>query len=145
MEVTAFLNKYTKLDFSDVVVSTESREYYAASFNADGSRYVFRSAKVTPKKIGLFVTLWCRNANGITRPFAVADGISNIIIYIKDGNRSGYFNFTAEILLAKKIMSADGSGGKRGIRVYPPWSKPISKQALATQKWQVEFFTELGF
>ena len=61
MEVISFLKKHTELDFSDVIISPEGTEYYAASFKVSRRQYIFRSAKVTPKKIGLFVTLWCRN------------------------------------------------------------------------------------
>lgn len=28
------------------------------------------------------------------------------------------------------------------IRVYPAWDRPISKQAIATQKWQLGYFVE---
>ena len=28
------------------------------------------------------------------------------------------------------------------IRVYPIWDKPTSKQAMETQKWQLEYFVE---
>lgn len=29
------------------------------------------------------------------------------------------------------------------IRVYPSWENPTSKQAIETQKWQLEYFVEL--
>jgi hypothetical protein len=34
-------------------------------------------------------------------------------------------------------------GGKRAIRVYPPWDKAESRQAEKTQKWQLEYFVEI--
>ena len=34
--------------------------------------------------------------------------------------------------------------GKRGFRVYPIWDITISKQAISTQKWQLEYFYELN-
>lgn len=37
-------------------------------------------------------------------------------------------------------MSKNGEGGKRAIRVYPPWDKTINQQAQKTQKWQLEYF-----
>ena len=39
-------------------------------------------------------------------------------------------------------MSRNGRGGKRAIRVYPPWDTTISQQARKTQKWQLEYFLE---
>ncbi|MNO05235.1 MepB protein [compost metagenome] len=40
-------------------------------------------------------------------------------------------------------MSIDGVGGKRAIRVYPPWARPVAKQAIRTQQWQLKYFLAL--
>ena len=52
--------------------------------------------------------------------------------------------FTKKILLTNKILSDVNikQGGKRGFRVYPTWSIPNNKQALATQTWQIEYFSK---
>ncbi|MEC0126550.1 MepB family protein [Paenibacillus pabuli] len=50
----------------------------------------------------------------------------------------GHFVFPKHVLLQRDIISDQGKGGKRAIRVYPPWDKPTSKQALNTQQWQLE-------
>nr|WP_262706617.1 MepB family protein [Chryseobacterium carnipullorum] len=34
--------------------------------------------------------------------------------------------------------------GKRGIRVYPDWDHTESKQAKATQVWQMDYFIDLS-
>jgi hypothetical protein len=34
--------------------------------------------------------------------------------------------------------------GKRGIRVYPPWSLTTNKQAIKTQSWQTKYFLEIS-
>ena len=46
-------------------------------------------------------------------------------------------------MLEKNIFSLNGIGGKRGIRVYPPWDTPINSQAKKTQDWQLRYFLEI--
>lgn len=57
-------------------------------------------------------------------------------------NRFGQFIFPKEILLKQKILKTATTKGKMAIRVYPIWDKPTSKQAMETQKWQLEYFVE---
>ena len=40
------------------------------------------------------------------------------------------------------ITSVAGAGGKRGFRVYPPWSPTDNAQAIRTQKWQGAYFLD---
>ena len=40
-------------------------------------------------------------------------------------------------------MSIKGQGGKRAIRVYPPWDNELNKQAQKTQAWQLNYFLEI--
>ena len=40
-------------------------------------------------------------------------------------------------------MAINGKGGKRAIRVYPPWVKPVAKEAVRTQQWQLRYFLPL--
>lgn len=128
------------LEFKNVELHTESSEYAACSFELNGNKIVHRCSKITPTKIGQFVTIWKRNAEGITAPFDLSDGIDFMIITARSENNFGQFIFPATILADKGILSINGKSGKRGIRVYPPWDVPSSKQALATQKWQSTFF-----
>jgi hypothetical protein len=39
-----------------------------------------------------------------------------------------------------RIISTHLKEGKRGMRVYPPWDLPSSKQAKKTQQWQLPYF-----
>ena len=55
----------------------------------------------------------------------------------------GQFIFPKSVLVAKGIISQNEKGGKRGIRVYAPWDKPINKQAIQTKAWQVLYFVEI--
>jgi len=64
-------------------------------------------------------------------------------ISTRSGSHFGQFVFPKHVLLQRDIVSDQGKGGKRAIRVYPPWDKPTSKQALKTQQWQLEHFLEV--
>lgn len=122
----------------------ESADYGACRFGLDGQVIVFRVAKTTPTKIGQFVTLWKRpTPTGEIAPLDSGDGVAFVVVSVADETRHGQFVFDREILAAKGVMSIDGEGGKRAIRVYPPWSRPVAKQAVRTQQWQLKYFLAL--
>lgn len=119
----------------------ESEEYGACRFALEGRAVVFRVAKTTPSKIGQFVTVWKRPKPGDEiAPLDSHDGIDIVIIGSADAAHRGQFVFPCAALVSRGVMSRDGAGGKRGIRVYPPWSKPTVAEAIKTQKWQLPFF-----
>jgi hypothetical protein len=66
-----------------------------------------------------------------------------MIISVRDSEKFGQFIFPKSVLVSKGIVSKNGKGGKRGIRVYAPWDKPENKQAIKTQDWQVNYFVEI--
>lgn len=101
---------------------------------------IVREARITPKKIEQFVSIWKRNKEGITEPRHVNDAFERLIIECKSGNKSGRFIFPKSVLIEKGIIATTEKEGKRGFRVYPPWDEPQSKQAIETKKWQVVFF-----
>lgn len=122
----------------------ESAEYGACRFGLDGHTIVFRMAKTTPTKIGQFVTIWKRPASdGIIAPFDIDDGIAFVVVSVFDATHRGQFVFSRKILASKGIMAINGKGGKRAIRVYPPWVLPVAKQAVMTQQWQLDYFLPL--
>ncbi|MEQ1722257.1 MAG: MepB family protein [Pseudobdellovibrio sp.] len=102
---------------------------------------IYREAKITPTKNGQFVTVWKRNSKGLTAPYDTSNKIDFYIITVKTKTKSGQFTFPKEVLIKQGIMSVKGKGGKRGLRVYPPWDKPQSKQAEKTQRWQLDYFS----
>lgn len=121
-------------------LNSESQEYAACSFELDGKKIEHRVSKITPTKIGQFVTIWKRNKNGITEPFGLSDELDFIIITARSGENFGQFIFPKQVLADKGIITQNGKSGKRGIRVYPPWDIPNSKQAEKTQNWQIDYF-----
>lgn len=81
-----------------------------------------------------------RNEEGIICPYDSSDKLDFIIITARNENNIGQFIFPTSILVEKGIISNQGKGGKRGIRVYPPWDVPTNKQAIKTQEWQTKYF-----
>jgi hypothetical protein len=131
------------LELTKLNLHKESLEYAACSFELNGRKVEYRASKITPTKTGQFVTVWKRDQNGITAPFESSDGVDFMVITSRSGNNIGQFIFPAAVLADKGIISLNGKGGKRGIRVYPPWDTVTSKQAGKTQSWQTSYFVPI--
>lgn len=121
----------------------ESKEYGAFDFEMNQRQIKFRVAKTTPTKIGQFVTLWKRIGNGPILPYDLIDPIDLFVISVRTQPYFGQFVFPKVILYEKGILSKDGQGGKRAIRVYPPWNLTDNKQAKQAQTWQMRYFFEI--
>ncbi len=63
--------------------------------------------------------------------------------FLKQAMETAKFIFPKSVLLKQDVLSINGKGGKRGIRVYPPWDATINRQAQKTQKWQREYFLDI--
>lgn len=126
--------------FSEPLLATESQEYGACSFELNGHRVQFRVAKITPTKVGQFVTVWKRTGKGPIQPFDLSDSVDLFVIAVRSESRFGVFVFPKALLCEQDIVSSHGKGGKRGIRVYPPWDVTTSRQAQKTQLWQGKYF-----
>ncbi|WP_375103397.1 MepB family protein [Paenibacillus sp. RS8] len=131
------------LDCSDLIHEPHNAEYGAYMFNLNALSIRFRVAKITPTKIGQFVTLWERTGDGPIQPYDISDPADLFVISTRKENHFGQFVFPKAALANQDILSNKGEGGKRAIRVYPPWDTPTSRQAQKTQKWQLEYFLEI--
>ena len=132
------------LNYSKLTLEKESAEYGASSFTLNDKKILFRVAKITPTKVGQFVTVWKRNSKGITEPFSDQSNIDFLMVCTKKEDLFGLFIFPKSTLLEKRIFSKNGTGGKRGFRLYPSWDVTTSKQAQKTQQWQLEHFVTLS-
>lgn len=127
------------------VPEAESAEYGACRAELHGKRLVLRVAKTTPTKTGQFVTVWKRPHPGAEiAPLDEADPVDAVIIAVSDGMQHGFFIFSRAVLIERGVMSRAGAGGKRALRVYPPWCAPESIQAQRTQRWQAQWFVTVG-
>ena len=132
------------LELSNFMLEEESKEYDACRFELNGRNVRSRTAKITPKKAGQFVTFWKRNGNGPIEPFNATDPIDFFVVNVRTDNALGQFVFPKSVLIKKGILSTEGKEGKRAFRVYPNWDLVKSKQAERTQKWQLDFFYQIN-
>jgi len=143
LQITAAAFRARGMAVSELRAEAESLEYGAHTLAVNGQAAAFRIARTTPKKAGQFVTLWQRTTpegGGPIRPFDTSDGVELFIVSVSGREGSGHFVFPQATLIARGIVSRDFAGGKRAMRVYPPWSAPTNRTAQATQRWQAEFY-----
>lgn len=128
------------LNCSAFYLAKESQEYDACHFKINEIPVHYRKAKITPKKEGQFVTFWKRIPSGVIAPFDETDDFKFLLIAVETNAVGGWFIFPKEVLIEKKILTTLSKEGKRGFRIYPPWTIPKNKQAIASQKWQESYF-----
>lgn len=129
---------------SPAVSEPDNAEYGAAISEVGRSTVRFRVGKLTPTKVGLFVSVWRRAAGGSTEPFPTEGDVDGLVVTAREGDRFGAFVFPTEVLATRGIVSVRGAGGKRGFRVYPPWSATSNPQAKRSQGWQCDWFLDLS-
>ncbi len=136
---------FEKLDLhiSNLHIEKESQDYSAAQFELNNLKIIFREAKITPTKVGQFVTLWKRIEEKPIQPFSTSDDFDFVIINTNTPTNSGQFVFPKSILEQKGYLQSQSKKGKLGFRVYPSWDKTLNKQAQQTQKWQLNYFLEI--
>jgi hypothetical protein len=148
-QAVASLHDHFKTSCEKMIIDKESSQYNGCSFllvypDNRQLQTIFRTAKITPTKTGQFVTLWKRpTTKSPIQPFDQDDEFDQVIILVKNADQMGYFVFDKTILAEKVIISISGSGGKRAIRVYPPWDIADNKQAISIQNWQIQYFHKI--
>ena len=142
--IQKFLFQTGGFEISNIKAEPESQKYLAYQFLINGKQAIFRKGKITPTKIGQFVTIWKRNDKGITVPFDINDNIDFFIIATRKDENFGVFIFPKNALLKNRILTTEEKDGKRGIRVYPIWDQAINPQAQKTQLWQTKYFINLS-
>lgn len=133
-----------KIQLENIRIEKENEDYDGYSFNLNKSLMQFRTAKVTPKKVGQFVTFYKRLPSKSIAPYDIVDNIDFFVIATSSTDSNGFFIFPKEVLLKHDLISQNGNGGKRGFRVYLPDDPAQNKQAQATQKWQAEYYLDLN-
>ncbi|WP_035335953.1 MepB family protein [Dokdonia sp. PRO95] len=141
-QIKASIYDKCSLIISNYKNELEGKVYGACTFKIAGFDIICRDAKVTPKKVGQFVTFWKRLESGEISPFHESDIIDFYVVNVKSEKNLGQFVFPKSTLIKKGIISTQTREGKRGFRVYPAWDTPNNKLALKTQKWQLDYFYE---
>ena len=124
--------KQCSFKLTDFEEAKESKEYDACTFLLNDKAVIYRKAKITPTKIGQFVSIWKRNELGITAPHHANDNFDLMIISVNDGNFFGQFIFSKKALFENNIISSAYKEGKQGFRVYPLWDIAVNNQAIKT-------------
>ena len=137
-----FIKNYGQ-KITNLTIENECDEYFGFNFQIEKLNFKFRKSKITPKKVGQFVTLWKRNSKRQTEPFNETDNFDFFIFVSEQDEKFGFFIFSKKILIEKNILSTQIKEGKRGFRLYPTWVKTENKQAEKTQSWQTEYFIDL--
>ena len=139
-QLEALFLKSNQLHISKIEQDLTCIDYLGHDFKIGAASVKFRKAKLTPKKNGLFVTLWKRNTAGTTAPFSVEDLFDFYIISAEEAGQRGFYLFPKAALAKHKILTRNDNEGKRGFRIYPTWCVVQSKQAEQTQRWQNAYF-----
>lgn len=124
---------------------SQNAAYGANRFCFGETSIRFRVAKLTPTKISKFVVILEKDKQNKNQPFSKETMTDLLVVNtFTDLNRFGQFVFPKEVLKQHKILQTGTIKGKMVIRVYPIWDKPTSEQAIATQKWQLNYFIEIN-
>lgn len=133
-----------RFECSQPRIEVQNAEYGAYVFNLNALSIRFRVAKITPTKVGQFVTLWERIGDGPIQLYDISHSVDLFVSSTRKGNNFGQFVFQKAVLCNQDIVSDKGKGGKRAVRVYPPWDKSTSRQAQKTKIWQLEYFLAIS-
>lgn len=130
------------LQITDSQQDKESAEYCGHFLTVNDKKIHYRVGKVTPTKIGQFVTFWKRKGDSPIMPYDEEDDFDYYFIVCQTSENLGCFVFPKQLLVQKDYVSVEGEGGKRGFRVYPSWDKAENSQAKKSQAWQLDHFYE---
>lgn len=130
------------LILQNLKIEDESADYGASEFTLINRSVKFRVGKITPTKVGQFVTFWKRLGKGPIMPYDFNDSFDFLVVSVRAENHFGQFVFPKAVLCEKGIISTSEKEGKRALRIYPPWSKANNTQAKKTQAWQLQYFIE---
>lgn len=140
---------FSKYIINNIEYDSESIEYcgcdFILNFDNISKQIKFRTGKLTPNKLGHFISCWKRDlVSNKTIPYDSNDLFDFLIVYIQDKTNEGIFIFPKSVLIDKQILtnssSKNNKSGKRGFRLYAPWIKLTSKQSIDTQQWQSNFY-----
>ena len=139
-----FAYKPSGLVLENLKLEDESEDYGAAEFTLNNQSVKFRVGKITPTKIGQFVTFWKRIGKGPIQPYDLNDSFDFLVVSARAENHFGQFVFPKAVLYERGIVSSTEKEGKRAMRIYPPWDIADNSQAKRTQAWQLQYFIEFS-
>lgn len=142
--VTEIMYEPNQLTVESIEEEKQNSKYGAGTFQLSSKSIRFRVAKISPTKIGQFVAFWEKDEDHKNQPFSLEDAPDLLVITTIQENQIGQFIFPKELLVQHDILKSRSTKGKMAIRVYPSWDHPTSKQAIATQAWQLPYFIDIS-
>ncbi|WP_142307795.1 MepB family protein [Bacillus cereus] len=136
--------KPNNLMITNLKEEKQNAEYAGCLFHLNNKTIRFRKSKVTPNKIGQFVSFWEKDENMRNRAFSYEPAPDLLVITCIADNKLGQFIFPKEILLKEKILRTQSQTGKMAMRIYPVWDTTVSNQAKRSQTWQLHYFVDLS-
>ncbi|MCU5111943.1 MepB family protein [Bacillus wiedmannii] len=136
--------KPNNLMITNLIEEKQNAEYVGCLFHLNKKTIRFRVSKITPNKIGQFVSFWEKDANMQNQAFSYDAAPDLLVIACINDNKLGQFIFPKEILLKEKILKTQSQKGKMAMRIYPLWDTPVSNQAKKSQMWQLQYFVDLS-
>ncbi|PGP28029.1 mep operon protein MepB [Bacillus thuringiensis] len=136
--------KPNNLMITNLKEEKQNAEYAGCLFHLNNKTIRFRKSKVTPNKIGQFVSFWEKDENMRNRAFSYEAAPDLLVITCIADNKLGQFIFPKEILLKEKILRTQSQTGKMAMRIYPVWDTTVSNQAKRSQTWQLHYFVDLS-
>lgn len=133
------------LTISSVSEEQQNADYGAGVFQLNDASVRFRVAKTTPAKTGQFVAFWEKDALNRNQAFSYDDAPALLVIntFHPVTGGLGQFVFPKDVLKKHEVLATRDAKGKMAIRVYPEWDTVTSKQAAASQKWQLSYFSQV--
>ena len=89
---------------------SESADYGASEFTIKHRSIKFRVGKITPTKVGQFVTFWKRIGEGPILPYEFTNSFDFLVVSVRGENHFGQFVFPKAVLCEKGIVSCNGEG-----------------------------------
>ncbi|WP_242239553.1 MepB family protein [Bacillus cereus group sp. BfR-BA-01309] len=142
--LNTIIYKPNKLIITNLKEEQQNAEYAGCLFHLNNKTIRFRVSKITPNKIGQFVSFWEKDDNLKNQAFTYDAAPDLLVITCIDDNKLGQFIFPKEILLKEKILKTQSQKGKMAMRIYPLWDTPVSNQAKKSQLWQLQYFVDLS-
>lgn len=136
--------KPNELIITNLKEEQQNAEYAGCLFYLNYKSIRFRISKITPNKIGQFVSFWEKDDNMQNQAFSYDAAPDLLVITCIDDNKLGQFIFPKEIILKEKILKTQSQKGKMAMRIYPLWDTPVSNQAKKSQMWQLQYFVDLS-
>lgn len=121
-------------------VEEQNSDYESGTVALGAKIWRIRTARITPKKPGAFVAVWCRDEWGETRPFDSSESLAGLLILVREGPHFGVFRFSADTLEHMGVTRSKRYPGKRGFRVYPSWNTHLNRHAQKAQRDQASAF-----